>query len=104
MVGFKLTKKDFTIEYMIGHGKGGQKKQKTSSACRITHEPSKVSKYCQDHREQHRNRSDAFAALCSDPRFKSWCQLRLSEIENKQTVEQWVEEQMKEENLLVEYL
>jgi len=104
MAGFRLTAKDFKIEYLRGHGNGGQKKQKTSSACRITHEPSKVSKYCQDHREQHRNRSAAFTALCSDPRFKSWCGIRMSEIENKQTVEEWVEEQMQEKNLLVEYL
>lgn len=103
-MGFRLTSKDFKIEYLRGHGNGGQKKQKTSSACRITHDASGVSKYCQDHREQHRNRSEAFNRLCSDARFKAWCQMHLNEVENKQTIEQWADEQMKEENLIVEYL
>jgi len=104
MTGFRLTAKDFKVEYLRGHGNGGQKKQKTSSACRITHEDSGVSKYCQDNREQHRNRASAFTALCKDPRFKVWCQLRLDELETKQTIEQQVDEMMKEENLVVEYL
>lgn len=102
-MSFRLTAKDFKIEYLRGHGNGGQKKQKTSSACRITHELSGVSKFCQDHREQHRNRESAFIRLTSDPIFKSWCEQRLREIENNQTIEQWVDEQMQEENLLVEY-
>jgi hypothetical protein len=103
MNGFRLTRKDFKIEYLRGHGNGGQKKQKTSSACRITHEPSGVNKYCQDHRERHRNQEKAFTKLTNDPRFRAWCGIRLSEIEDGQTVEQWVDEQMKPENLKIEY-
>lgn len=34
---FSLTKKDFKIEYYRGSGKGGQKRNKTDSCCRITH-------------------------------------------------------------------
>jgi protein subunit release factor B len=99
---FKLTKKDFKIEYLRGSGNGGQHKQKTSSACRITHESSGVSKYCQDHREQHRNKEQAFTKLANDPRFKSWCNIRANEIEMGQTIMEWVDEQMQEKNLLVE--
>lgn len=100
---FRLTEKDFKVEFLRGHGNGGQKKQKTSSACRITHEPSSVSKYCQDHREQHRNKAQAFNALTNDPRFKSWCALRLKEIEEGITIEEKIDEMLKEENLLIEY-
>lgn len=103
-MGFKLTAKDFKIEQMRGSGNGGQKKQKTSSAIRITHEPSGVSKFCQDHREMSRNKTQAFTKLTSDPRFKSWCERRLVEIETKQTLEQWIEKQMDEKNLKVELL
>lgn len=101
---FQLTKKDFKIEYLRGSGNGGQKKQKTSSACRISHEESGVSKYCQDHREQHRNRESAFTKLCNDPFFKNWLERKVREIENKDRIENWVEEQMQDKYLQVEYV
>lgn len=101
---FTLTAKDFKVEFMRGSGKGGQAKQKTSSACRITHEPSGVTKFCQDNREQHRNKAQAFKRLTLDPLFKCWCEMRLKEIENGETMEQWVDQQMKPENLKIEYL
>jgi len=100
----RLTKKDFKIEYMIGHGNGGQNRQKVASACRITHEESGVSKYCQDHREQHRNRESAFKKLGNDPRFRSWLNQKVIEIESKEKIEKWVEEQMQPHNLKVEYI
>lgn len=100
---FKLTKNDFKIEYLRGSGKGGQKKQKTSSACRITHELSGVSRFCQDHREQHRNREQAFSKLCNDPFFKHWCELEIIRIEQGKNIENWVEEQMHDKYLKVEY-
>ena len=101
---FRLTKKDFKIEYLRGPGKGGQKKQKTSSACCITHEPSGVVKFSQDHREQHRNREQAFSRLANDPRFRSWCDKEVNRIESKELIEKWVDDQMRPENLKIEYL
>lgn len=99
---FSLTKKDFVVEYFIGSGKGGQHKQKTSTACRITHAESGASGTCQDHREQHRNRAKALQNLTKHHKFKLWIQKKIMEIDLGKTVENWVEEQMQPQFLKIE--
>lgn len=73
-----LTKKDFKIETMRGSGPGGQHKNVTDSAVRITHAPSgAVSKSC-DQKSQHANKKKAFKALIDKPEFKSWLTIEIS--------------------------
>lgn len=58
-----VTKKDLKIEYLRGSGNGGQKRQKTSSACRIHHIPTGLIGYAEDTRSQSTNRELAFNRL-----------------------------------------
>jgi peptide chain release factor 1 len=57
-----MKKKDLKIEYMRGTGPGGQHRNKTDSACRITHIPTGVSAYA-DERSQHHSKKKAMAEL-----------------------------------------
>lgn len=59
---FRVKKKDLKIEYMRGTGPGGQHRNKTDSACRITHIPTGISAYA-DERSQHHSRKKAMAEL-----------------------------------------
>lgn len=99
---FSVTKKDFIVEFMRGHGKGGQNKQKTSSACRITHPESGAVGYCQDNREQSRNRAQALKSVADHPKFKIWIQKKLMEIDMGKSIEKWADEQMHPKFLKVE--
>lgn len=54
--------KDIKIEYMRGTGPGGQHKNKTESACRVTHVPTGTTAYA-DTRSKHRSRKLALAEL-----------------------------------------
>jgi len=58
-----VTKADLKITYYRGSGPGGQKKNKTSSACRILHVPTGEVASCERHREQTKNRHEAFRKL-----------------------------------------
>lgn len=58
-----VRKDDLRVEYYRGSGKGGQKKNKTSSACRITHLPTGHVASCEASRFQHKNREQAFRKL-----------------------------------------
>lgn len=55
---------DFKIECKIGSGKGGQHKNKTMSAVRVTHIVSGITA-CIDSRCQHTNKQDAMAVVLS---------------------------------------
>jgi hypothetical protein len=51
------------FEAFRGPGPGGQKRNKTSSAVRLTHEPSGISVIAGESRSQHRNRDVAIGRL-----------------------------------------
>jgi peptide chain release factor 1 len=58
-----IDKSELRIEYMRGTGKGGQKKNKTDSACRITHLPTGITAFCQDERNRLANYKQALKTI-----------------------------------------
>lgn len=96
MLLMSLTKKDFRVDTYRGTGPGGQKVNKTSSCVRITHTASGVSSSCCTHREQSKNKAEAFRKLSKDKRFLAWVE------GTARGMQQAVEESMSDENLLIE--
>ena len=58
-----VRKSDLRIEFYRGSGAGGQHRNKTSSACRITHLPTGVTSKCEEGRHQQENKTKAFRKL-----------------------------------------
>jgi len=58
-----VTKADLRIDYYRPSGPGGQKVNKTSSACRITHIPTGIACSSEETRVQRQNRDTAFRKL-----------------------------------------
>ena len=65
------SKKDFRIETFRASGKGGQHRNKTDSAVRMTHIPSGISVTATENRCQHQNRREAFDKI-SELVIKWW--------------------------------
>lgn len=82
---FSVTKDDCVFETFRSGGKGGQHQNKTESG---------VVGECRNHREQGRNKAEAFKRMAKE------C---LEKIEFDRKIEQMVEDAMKEENLRIEY-
>jgi len=72
---FSVTAKDCEWDFVRGTGKGGQKKNKTSSAVRCRHLPSGAIGYAEDSRSQSKNRQLAFKRMAESREFKQWHRL-----------------------------
>lgn len=99
---FSLTKKDFEIQTMRGHGAGGQHRNTTDSAVRVVHKESKAQGYSQDERSQSVNKKKAFRRCCESPKFKLWLNKKVFDMDNKVDIEKEVNRMIKEDPITVE--
>lgn len=69
---FSVTRHDCKWDYLRGSGKGGQNRNKLSTAVRCTHEPSGAVGYAEDSRSQLDNRRMAFKRMAESAPFQKW--------------------------------
>ena len=69
---FSVTRSDCNWQFLRGSGKGGQNRNKVSTAVRCTHEPSGAVGYAEDTRSQLDNRRLAFRRMADSKPFRTW--------------------------------
>ena len=99
---FSLTRKDFKIDYFSGTGSGGQYRNRHKNCVRLQHIETGIIVTGQSNRNRQANIKEAFNNLLNHPRFKLWFNRKINEKLSGKTVEQIVEEMMKDEYLKVE--
>lgn len=92
---FSITTKDCKFDYIRGSGKGGQKKNKTSSAVRCTHKASKAVGYAEDTRSQKTNKQLAFKRMAESKEFNTWLYLETAKLDGTgKRIEQEVQREL----------
>ena len=93
---FSVTADDCRFDYYRGSGKGGQKKNKTSSAVRCVHIESGALGQAEDTRSQHKNKQLAFVRMAETPTFKKWHQLEICRRTGKlREIEDYVDRELR---------
>lgn len=77
---FSVTAKDCEWSYTKGSGKGGQKKNKTSSAVHCIHKLSGAHGYAEDSRSQLENKQLAFKRMVESKEFQKWQKLEVARL------------------------
>ena len=101
-LAFSVTKDDVEWDTYRGTGPGGQHRNKTESAVRLTHRPSGVVVQSQSDRSQHTNKRECLKQLAAHPKFKAWCLRRSIEMREGETLDQKVDKMLQPENLKIE--
>ena len=100
---FSVTAKDFDFKFTIGTGNGGQKKQKTSSACHCKHVESGARGYAEDTRSQLQNKQMAWKRCIETKEFKNWYKLQVAKATGQQAIlEDTVEKMMNDRYIRTE--
>lgn len=102
---FSLSKENgaFEVQPFKGSGKGGQKRNKTMSACRITHPASGAVSECQEERSFDQNKKLAFERLMEKPKFKAWFKIEVARQQGRfKGIEEEIDRQMQLNNLVFE--
>lgn len=99
---FRIKWEDLTKQYFRAGGKGGQKQNKTSSGVRLIHEPSGARGEARDTASRARNEMLALERLRDDPRLRTWAMGVLYRIRYGVTIDEAVDEAMRDTNLRVE--
>ncbi len=106
---FSLTKKDFEMQTFRSGGKGGQNQNKRDTGVRFVHKESGARGEARDSRTQLANKKAAFNRLVNSKKFRVWLRIKiamktgeLQAMEHK--ANKWADNQMKPENIQIEYL
>lgn len=99
---FSLTKKDFRWDYYVGHGKGGQKRNKTENCCRCTHVLSGAVGKSEEGRSKDKNTKRAFKRMFETKEFQDWLRIEVSRVSGQlELINKKIEKELK--NIIVEY-
>ena len=102
---FSVRKEDLLVQYFRSGGPGGQKQNKTSSACRIVHAESGAVGESRECRQQSQNKRNAFRRMANSREFQLWVRMKAAAIVGgHRDIDEKIDKMMAPKNLKIECL
>lgn len=98
-LAFRVTIKDCTVQTFRSGGKGGQNQNKRDTGVRVIHRASRAKGESREERTQLLNKRRAFRRMGESKEFQNWARLMVLKLPSAEKI---VEEQMKDDQLLIE--
>lgn len=96
-----ITMDDCEKQTFRSGGKGGQNQNKRDTGVRIIHRPSGARGESREARTQGQNTKIAWRRMAESPKMQLW--IRKAHAEAIEKADHWIDNQMRPENLLIEY-
>lgn len=96
-----ITIQDCTVQTFRCGGKGGQNKDKRDTGVRIIHRASGARGESREERTQGQNKKIAWRRMAESKEMQLW--IRKAHAQATVEIDTWLEDQMRPENLLIEY-
>lgn len=93
--------KNCEVQTFRAGGNGGQNQNKRDTGCRVIHHPSGARGESREERSQGQNKKVAFVRMANTYKFQNWIKLEHAKVIGN--IERSVDEEMRPENLIVEY-
>lgn len=100
---FSVSIHDCKIETFRCGGKGGQNVNKRETGVRVRHEPSGAVAESREHREQHRNKVNAFVKMANSDKFQKWVRVEAARRVGKPSPDEIVEKLMEAKNIRIQH-
>ena len=100
---FSVSIKDCEVETFRVGGCGGQHKDKTETGVRVRHLASGAVAESREHREQHRNKVNAFVKMGNSTAFQKWVKIEAAKRAGEPSAEEIVEKMMESKNIRIQY-
>ena len=102
---FSLTSRDFEFQTFCTGGNGGQHRNAKQNGVRCIHPVSGARAEHRDGRDQRKNKEEAFRKCAETPEFKAWHRVEtMKRLGLLKDLDRRVDEMMKDQNLLVEFV
>lgn len=99
---FSVSIKDCKVDTYCGSGPGGQHRNRSQTAIRVTHPPSGAVGTCSELKSQLSNKQQAFKRMVETSEFKRWQRLEVARRSGQPSIDQQVRAELQASKLRVD--
>lgn len=99
---FSVSIKDCKVDTYCGSGPGGQHRNRSQTAIRVTHPPSGAVGTCSELKSQLSNKQQAFKRMAETVEFRRWLRIEVARRSGQPSIDRQVMDELQPEKLKID--